>query len=84
MQRIIRGNKEVTFANDHHYLILENLLIVHKWLIHNYIEKTQTAKEIKQKQKFQKPKNENIRLTYLNVENNGNFPILAFGVCNSS
>ena len=28
---------------------------------------------------FQKPENENICLTNLNVENNGNFPILAFG-----
>jgi hypothetical protein len=32
------------------------------------------------KQKFQKLQNENICLTNLNVENNGNFPILAFRV----
>jgi len=30
---------------------------------------------------FQKPQNENIRLTNLNVENDGNFPIFASGVC---
>jgi hypothetical protein len=30
--------------------------------------------------KISKPQNENICLTNLNVENNGNFPILAFGV----
>lgn len=34
-------------------------------------------------QKFQKPQNENFCLTNLNVENNGNFPILSFGVCNT-
>ena len=39
------------------------------------------AKETNWKQKFQKPKNENICLTNLNMENNGNFPILSFGVC---
>ena len=78
MQSIIRGNKEVTFANGHHYLILENLLIVHKWLIHNYIEKTQTAKETKQKQKFQKLQNENICLIYLKTKKNGNFHYLSF------
>ena len=31
--------------------------------------------------KFQKPQNENIYLTNLDVENNGNFPILSFGDC---
>jgi hypothetical protein len=39
------------------------------------------AKETNWKQKFQKPQNENICLTNLNMENNGNFPILAFGDC---
>lgn len=38
------------------------------------------AKETNWKQKFQKPQNENIYLTNLNVENNGNFPILRFEV----
>jgi hypothetical protein len=49
-------------------------------LIHSCIEKTETAKETNWEQKFQKPQNENICLTNLNVENNGNFPILSFGV----
>ena len=37
------------------------------------------AQETNWKQKFQKPQNENICLTNLNMENKGNFPILAFG-----
>jgi len=37
------------------------------------------AQETNWKQKFQKSQNENIRLTNLNVVNNGNFPILAYG-----
>jgi hypothetical protein len=48
-------------------------------LIHRYIKKTETAKGTNWEQKFQKPQNENICLTNLNVENNGNFPILSFG-----
>ena len=39
------------------------------------------AQETNWKQKFQKLQNENICLTNLNVANNGNFPILAFGDC---
>ena len=38
------------------------------------------AQETNWKQKFQKPQNENISLTNLNVENKGYFPILAFRV----
>ena len=38
------------------------------------------AEETNQKQKIRKLQNENICLTNLNVENNGNFPILAFRV----
>ncbi len=68
-----------TATNIHHDLLLENLLIVRKLLIHSYIEKAKTAKGTNWEQKFQKPQNENICLTNLNVENNGNFPILAFG-----
>ncbi len=37
------------------------------------------TRETNWKQKFDKLQNENISLTNLNVENNGNFPILAFG-----
>ena len=47
-------------------------------MIHRYIEKMETAKGTNWEQKIQKPKNENICLTNLNVENNGNFPILSF------
>jgi hypothetical protein len=50
-------------------------------LIHSYIKKIETAKETNWEQKFQKPQNENICLTNLNVENNGNFPILTFVEC---
>ena len=38
-----------------------------------------TAKGTKCEQKFQKPKNENICLTNLNMANNGNFHFLSFG-----
>lgn len=38
------------------------------------------TKETNWKQKFQKPKNENIDLTDLNSENKRNFQILGFGV----
>ena len=41
----------------------------------------ETAKGTNWKQKFQKPQNENICLTNLKVDNNGNFPILAFWDC---
>lgn len=47
-------------------------------LIHSYIEKAETTKGTKWEQKIQKPQNENIYLTNLNMENNGNFPILSF------
>ncbi len=38
------------------------------------------AKGTNWKQNFQKPQNENICLTNLNMENKRNFPILSFGV----
>ena len=50
-------------------------------MIHNYIEKTKPVKGTNWEQKFQKPQNENICLTNLNVDNNGNFPILGFWGC---
>ena len=64
---------------NYHNLLLENLLIVRKLLIHRYIKKTEPAKGTNWEQKFQKPLNENICLTNLNVGNKGNFPILSFG-----
>jgi hypothetical protein len=74
-------NQEDAGTHDHHDLLLENLLIICKWLIYRYIEKTKTAKGTNWEQKFQKPQNENICLTNLNVENKGNFPILSSGEC---
>jgi hypothetical protein len=68
-------------ADGQHDGLLENLLIICKWLIYRYIEKTKTAKGTNWEQKFQKPQNENICLTNLNVENKGNFPILSSGEC---
>ena len=54
------GNKEDTCAIDHRYLLLENLLIKRNTLIINTYKKQIKAKETNWKQKFQKPKNENI------------------------
>ena len=63
-----------------HYLLLENLLCDYKPLIINTPRKPKQPKETNWKQKFQKPQNENICLTYLNTENNGNFHFLSFEV----
>ena len=56
------------YCFNRHNLLLDNLLIAHKYLIHSYIKKTETTKGTNWKQKFQKPQNENIYLTNLNVE----------------
>ena len=71
-------DKEDTCANDHHYLLLENLLLNFNVLIINTPRKPKQPKETNWKQKFQKPQNENICLTYLNTEMNGNFHFLSF------
>ena len=47
-------DEEDTYPNINHNLLLENLLIVHKWLIHNYIKKTKPVKGTNWEQKFQK------------------------------
>ena len=65
---------------SHRYLLLENLLIAHKCLIHSDNKQTETAKETNWEQKFQKLQNENICLTSVNTEINGNFHFLSFGV----
>ena len=70
--------KEDTCANDHHDLLLENLLPNCKVLNINTPKKQKVPKETNWKQKFQKPQNENICLTYLNTEMNGNFHFLSF------
>lgn len=71
-------DEEDTSTYNHHDALLENLPIICKCLIHSYIEKAETTKGTKWEQKIQKPQNENIYLTNLNMENNGNFPILSF------
>ena len=68
-------------ANDHNDLLLENLLSEYITLIINTPRKPKTPKETNWKQKFQKPQNENIRLTNLNTEMNGNYHFLSFGIC---
>ncbi len=44
--------RERACANAHHDLLLENLLIIRKWLIHNYIKKSKTAKGTNWEQKY--------------------------------
>lgn len=74
-------DEEDTSANDHHDLLLEILLNFCKYLILRNYWRHKIAKGTNWKQKFQKPQNENISLTNLNMENKRNFPILSFGLC---
>ena len=71
-------NQEDASTDDHHDLLLENLLPNCKVLNINTPKKQKVPKETNWKQKFQKPQNENICLTYLNTEMNGNFHFLSF------
>jgi hypothetical protein len=71
-------NEEDARADHHHNLLLENLLPNCKVLNINTPKKQKVPKETNWKQKFQKPQNENICLTYLNTEMNGNFHFLSF------
>ncbi len=73
--------RERACANDHHDLLLENLLSICKLLNINTPRKSKQLKETNWKQKFQKTQNENICLTYPNSEMNGNFHFLSF--CNA-
>ena len=69
----------VTFVqHENRYLLLENLLISYNTLIISVSKNSKMAKETNWKQKFQKNQNENICLTNLNMENNGNFHFLSF------
>ena len=61
--------KKDTYAIDHRDFLLENLLPNCKVLNINTPKKQKVPKETNWKQKFQKPQNENICLTYLNAEN---------------
>ena len=71
---------EMLFAlhNETQQFILQNLLPNCKVLNINTPKKQKVPKETNWKQKFQKPQNENICLTYLNTEMNGNFHFLSF------
>jgi len=71
--------RKVQEPYHHHDLLLQILLFAHKYLIHSIDLRAEQAKETNWKQNFQKPQNENICLTNINMEKNGNFPILAFG-----
>lgn len=72
------GHEEDAGADNHHNRLLENLLPSCKGLNINTPRKRKQPKETNWKQKFQKNQNENICLTYLNIENNGNFHFLSF------
>lgn len=72
------GHEEDAGADNHHDRLLENLLPNCKVLNINTPKKQKVPKETNWKQKFQKPQNENICLTYLNTEMNGNFHFLSF------
>ena len=66
-------------ANDNNDLLLENLLPSCNILNISTSRKQKTTKETNWKQKFRKPQNENICLTYLNMENKLNFHFMSFG-----
>ena len=71
-------NQEDASTDDHHDLLLENLLPNCNALNINTPRKRKVPKETNWKQKFQKPQNENICLTCLNMENKRNFHFLSF------
>lgn len=73
-------DKEDTGSDHHHDLLLENLLPSCKVLNINTPRKRKQPKETNWKQKFQKPQNENICLTYLNTEKKRNFHFLSFSI----
>ena len=70
-------NREDSVIVPTHYLLLENLLIDCNVLIINTPRKVKQPKETNWKQKFQKLQNENICLTSVNTEMNGNFHFLS-------
>ena len=65
-------------VNPFVHLLLDKQLISCNILIYNMVYLRNFAKGTNWEQKFQKPQNGNTCLTNLNVENKGNFPILAF------
>ena len=74
----IEGDIKGFFDNVNHDILFQNLLPNCKVLNINTPKKQKVPKETNWKQKFQKPQNENICLTYLNTEMNGNFHFLSF------
>jgi len=76
-QSLSSGNEEDTSTDDHHDLLLQNLLPNYKVLNINAPRKQKQPKETNWKQKFQKPQNENICLTSVNTENKRNFHFLS-------
>ena len=72
-----KGERKTTPVSDND-ILFQNLLPNCKVLNINTPKKQKVPKETNWKQKFQKPQNENICLTYLNTEMNGNFHFLSF------
>ena len=75
---IFLGNLSCSNSIIYNDFLFENLLPNCKVLNINTPKKQKVPKETNWKQKFQKPQNENICLTYLNTEMNGNFHFLSF------
>lgn len=73
-----RSSGVIFIGRLRHDRVLENLLCDCNVLNISTPRKQKQPKETNWKQKFQKPQNENICLTYLNTENNGNFHFLSF------
>ena len=69
MQPHVLPRQERYIRISHRDFLLENLLSSCNVLIINTPRKQKQPKETNWKQKFQKPQNENICLTYLNTEN---------------
>ena len=61
----------------HHAFLLENLLIAHIELIHNYIKRAKKQKEQTENKKSKAPQCKQ-DITKINVDNNSNFSIWAF------
>ena len=76
-QSLCCSNEENTCSDDHHDLLFQNLLSEYNLLMIITPRKPIRPKETNWKQKFQKPKNENICLTYLDTVMKGNFHFLS-------
>ena len=72
-------DEEDTFPDNHHDLLLENLLNVRSKLIISIFHQHRITKETNWKQKFKKTPNCKQEITKINAENNGNLQMLSFG-----